>query len=231
VAGWRAAQDRLTAEVLAALFEEGWSAAEVADVYGCTARTVRNVAHRHGVVLPRTQRAVRRAELLGDSAWLRAALAAGRSPTELARELGGAAFEVTAALSAAGLSYVAPRHQRFAQLHEPGWLQARVDAGATVAAIAAEAGCGRSTVQRAARAMRVVRPRWPKYPQLADGRWLRARYVTARRSIASIAAELGADERTIARALRRAGIHARRPGGSHRPAGRGRNAAAGGRVN
>jgi hypothetical protein len=107
-------------------------------------------------VLPRAQRAARRWELLGDPAWLRAALAAGRSPTELARELDGAASEVTAASSAAGLAYATPRHQRFAQLDEPGWLQERVDAGASVAAIAADAGCARSTVQRAARAMRVV---------------------------------------------------------------------------
>ena len=81
--------------------------------------------------------------------------------------------------------------------------------------IAAECGCALETVRRAV--IRAGIPRrvggrpWPARPAvLADPGWLRAQYVTAGRTIADIAREVGCSDKVVTTALDEAGIP-RRP--------------------
>jgi len=61
-------------------------------------------------------------------------------------------------------------------------------------------------------------PRPGRVPELADGGWLRDRYVARGRSLAAIARELGCTPPAVLAALRRAGIKTRPPGRPRRRA-------------
>jgi transposase-like protein len=156
----------------------------------------------------------------------------GRSLAQIAAELGCSKQLVHAWLRAHGIP--ARAQTRFAQLPalaDRAWLRERYDVqGRTIPEIAAEVGCGATTVQRALRVhgiparpprvARVASRRAPGADRLEDGAWLRARYLDEGKSCQQIAEELGCAKMTVHRALRRHGI-----GG--RPAGRQRRAAAG----
>ena len=200
-----------SADEVAARFDVGISAAQIADEFSCTTRTVRNVAHRAGVALPLERRTRRRSALLDDPVWLaNAVLEEGKSPTDLVAELGGEHSEVIEALQRAGVEV--PRRVRFPQLYEVGWLQAAFDLGGSLHSVAREVGCSRSAVRAAVCDLGVTRRPLPRrYPQLGEVDWLRDRYVRRRQSISRIAGELGCRPATVTRALRAAGIATRGP--------------------
>jgi transposase len=145
----------------------------------------------------------------------------GRSLAQIAAELGCSKQLVHAWLRAHGIP--ARAQTRFAQLPalaDRAWLRERyVMQGRTIPEIAAEVGCGATTVQRAlrvhgirARAPRVAREpgrRAPGADRLEDGAWLRARYLDEGMSCRQIAEELGCAKMTVYRALRRHGIDRR----------------------
>jgi hypothetical protein len=94
-------------------------------------------------------------------------------------------------------------------LYEPGWLEGRLAKGDTLGAVAAEAGCSITAVRTAARKLAIADRRGHgevRYPELHSRRWVRTQYVTDGRSVADIAAELGASPTSVYRAISAFGL-------------------------
>ena len=197
---------------VAAELDAGESVADIAAWYGCSVKSVRNVAHIGGLLLPQARRRAQRARL-GDRRWLRAQLvAAGRTASDVAEEVGCTSADVTAAARAAGLREL--QSIRHPQLYEPGWLAAELAARRSQAAIAAEVGASTTAVRRAIRVLGITDRRHHgdvRYPVLHDVAWLRRRYVDDGATSTDLAAEIGCRPPAVLRALKRAGIE-RRPG-------------------
>lgn len=194
-----------TITAVAGALDDGASVREIAARWGCTARSVRNVAHRAGLVLPQARRRAVRQAPLGDPMWLTHQIDAGRSATSMADELGCSATEVRAAVAAAGRRLRVHRTPvRHHQLHEPGWLAAQLKAGRPLKAIATEVGCAVATVQKAVHRKGIVERRRRserRFPELHDEAWLRRRYVDEARTSTEIAAMVGCSPHSVLRAL------------------------------
>lgn len=148
---------------------------------------------------------------LGNASWLQDQADRGVSPVELAGTLGIDRRTIDNAYRRAGITPASapakPKGRaKHAQLADGAWLQAQVDAGSSVADIAAEVGCSLGAVRGAFRRNDVTPPgRRPTYPQLHDTAWLAAQ-ADAGRSVADIAGEVGCASTTVQGAYRRAGM-------------------------
>jgi transposase-like protein len=105
---------------------------------------------------------------------------------------------------------------RVAELRDAAWLRARyVDEGRSLAQIAAELGCAKQLVHYWLRTHGIparTQTRFAGTPALTNPEWLRARYVTQRRTSAEIAADVGCPATTVKAALRVYGIPTRMGG-------------------
>jgi hypothetical protein len=203
-----------TIDEVSAALDAGHSVADIAWSAGCSARSVRNVAHRGGLALPRARQRAHRADRLADSAWLREQLGQpGASITAVASLLGTEIANVRQALAAAGVAAERKRPPRYPQLYEPGWLADRFAHGASLRLVAGELGCSLTAVRRAAALLDPPRRAFGQvsFPQLRDTTWLHRRYVEQGQSSTEIAAELGCGSTSVLRALHAANI-AVRPG-------------------
>jgi transposase-like protein len=171
--------------VVRACFDAGMSTDDVAREWGCTSRTVRNVAYRHGIALPvRHQRRpaaaarVPKYPVLYEPGWLVSRLAKGGTLGAVAAEAG---CSITAVRTAARKQAIADRRGhgevRYPELHSRRWVRTQyVTHGRAVAEIAAELGASPTSVYRAISAFglapaarRLSRPRRPGYTPRGDG--------------------------------------------------------------
>ncbi len=94
------------------------SVAEIAHKFGCSPRSVRNVAYRTGIVMPRARRRLRRDTFLADLVWLHDQLVGQRrSPSTIAADLGCDADDVRAAATQAGVVWRPDQRVIYQQLY------------------------------------------------------------------------------------------------------------------
>jgi hypothetical protein len=106
--------------------------------------------------------------LLRDADWLRERYEGGRSLAEIAEEAGCGRNAVSVALGRHGIRTRPAGFARNTLLHDADWLRARYAAGATMYAIAVEAGCSQPGVVKAMqRAGIQARPRQPRHGHAA----------------------------------------------------------------
>jgi transposase-like protein len=176
---------------------------------GVTPRTIRTWLHAAGLPLASIRSRQRRLALLADSSWLRRQYVDERlSAWAIGQELEMPTAEVRATLERFGIERPPARPDLTAEA-----LRTAFADGATVRSIARTAGVDGSTVRAALRRHGVENPHADRYrrpTELDDAEWVHGRYIGARMSIRAIAAELGVEYNTVARALRRHGVPRRR---------------------
>ena len=201
-----------TLDEVAAALDAGERVVDIARRAGCSPRSIRNVALRGGLALPRARRRAVDDENLADAAWLRDRVERGGvSPSGLAAELAVDVAEVRAALDAAGVEWSDRRAPKYQLLYVEGWLADRFAAGGSLRTVAEEVGCSPAAVRRAANELAVPRRPFaaPTFPELHDRKWLRERYVAQRHTSQAIADELGCTAESVLRALHAVGIRTR----------------------
>ena len=194
-------------EVVVARLDAGERVKDIAADLGVTSRTIRDWLHAAGLPLTRSRQ--RRNSLLADPSWLRQRHVDQRlSAWAIGEELAVPTAEVRATLEGFGIERP-PAHQELTA----DALQTAFAGGETVTSIARNVGIDRATVRNALQRHRIENPHADRYrrkAELDDAEWVRARYIGARMSIHAIADELGAADNTVARALKRHGVPARR---------------------
>jgi hypothetical protein len=203
-----------TADVASAL-DAGRSVSDIAAAWGCTPRTVRNVANAARLSLPQARRRVQRQAPMSDPSWLRRELVdRRRTVSAVAQDVGLPTDAVRAAAIAAGV-VIPPlrRATRYPQLHDGCWVEARFANGGSLYSIADGLGCSVAAVRAAAIRFDITDRRPPgarTFWQLHDGSWLRQRYVDVGLSSGRIAADIGCSTGSVLRALEAAGVPRRR---------------------
>lgn len=167
--------------------DAGESVQAIAADLGVTPRTIRNRLHAAGRPLEKERRRQRQRTRLDDPTWLRDQyLEQLRNPSDIANELNVSTAEVVAALE----SFRIARPPVHPELTGPA-LAAAFAKGGSVKAIARAAGVDRVTVRREMRRHGIENPNVsPQRPAVLDDlEWLGQQYVTAGRSMQSIADE------------------------------------------
>ena len=191
---------------LEARFVEGRTVIDVASELGVTPRTVRNAAHRHGVILPQRRTRRQRRALLEDVELLRVFRDDGLTVTEIADRAGATTAEVRVVLAAHG---VVGRDRRLRHVDAETVRQLLND-GCSFRQIAVELGASPKTVREVAANLGVRS--WHvqhRASELRDRAWLRHEYIDSGRSLADIGREVGVAARTVRAALDRMSIPAR----------------------
>jgi transposase-like protein len=155
-----------TADELGAAFEHGESVRAIAERFGCTQHTVRNVARRHALSLPPVKRTYRlrvarpsRYPILYQHGWLAERLSAGGSIGSVADEVGCSPTAVRTAIRKLEITD-RRRHGevRFPELHDHDWLRHQyLRGGCSGAEIARRLGASQAAVHRALDAAGVKR--------------------------------------------------------------------------
>jgi predicted transcriptional regulator len=188
--------------------DAGESPQAIAADLGVSDRTIRNHLHAAGRPLATERDRIRKRGRLEDPGWLREQyVVLLRSPSSIAQEVHVSTAEVVDALESLGIQ----RRPVHPELTGPG-LRVAFAEGETVSSIARTVGVDRATVRREMRRHGVENPqadRGHRPARLDDVDWLEREYVTAGRSMQSIADEIGATQRTVSRALRRHGFEVR----------------------
>ena len=194
---------------IARRLDAGEKVIDVAADLGVTPHTIRDWLHAAGLPLASTRSRQRRRSLLADPSWLRRQhVDEGLSAWAIGKELEVSTAEVRATLDRFDIKRPPARPELTADA-----LRSAFAGGATVTSIARTAGVDRATVRKALQRHGIENPHVDRYrrkAELDDPEWVRARYIGARLSIHAIADELGAADNTVARALRRHGVPARR---------------------
>ena len=186
-------------------------------LFGAIARRTLPLRWRRAVQTDSDAAPVRKTRnlLLADPAWLTTQyVTLGRRTIDVAADIGCPRGAVHDALLRHGIPRRPPGAlRRYPQLADRAWLAAQISRGRTARAIAAELGCGTTTVNMAVSRHRLpARPkgRTVTYPQLADRKWLTAQRA-AGRTVAEIAELVGCSPAGVSAALARHRIEGRQP--------------------
>jgi hypothetical protein len=151
-------------DAVRAAFEAGHNAQDVAVEWGCTPQTVRNVARRARLELPKGRRYPEhidrpsRYEALYRPDWLAHQLAHGRTLSSIAEEVGCSVGAVRVAIAKLNLTQRRAHGEiRFPQLHDRAWLRGQYRRqGRTVVEIARLIGASEAATLRALQAARIA---------------------------------------------------------------------------
>ena len=206
------------------LLAEGVSVSSIAVRFGCTERTVRNTARRHGLFIPpqarrpTEHRRVNRRPIytkLWEPGWLQGRFDAGAGLRTIAAEVGCSVGAVRVAADKLGVQR--RRAAQRAELRDPAWLsQAYLIDRRSMADIATELGVsGQAVSQALRRAGIVARSQTEAQRPAISNDTARQLYVDEGLSVAQIANRLGVHANTVYGALERAGVPRHGPPFAH----------------